>query len=325
MSAIRLPAKRRLSGPKSTTSVNAVNHELRLRAAALVALELEYITTPDFGSPTAIAEIEADRCSHTDLGERESDAGLRKARKGLPPYLASLFTTRLLPADEERRLFRRMNYVKFKADQLRQDLNPRRARRAVVEEIESLLEEAERIRALLIRANLRLVVSIAKRFVDASNTFYELVSDGNISLIRAVEKFDYFLGNRFSTYATYAIRRNFFRSVIKRREDRQRCPSADEDLLPTAAPVTDPEALGEQSVLALRSSLAALLHRLNDRERSVVQARFGFGGDGRVKTFQQLGDELGVCKERVRQIQVRAMEKLRLLAEEAHLDTFGDD
>ncbi len=324
MTATRLPAKRR-PATKSTSSRQPVNHELRLRAAALVALELEYISTPDFASPAVIAEIEADRVANTDLAEREPDAGLRKARKGLPPYLASLFTTRLLPADEERRLFRRLNYVKFKADQLRQQLNPRRAQAARVELIEALLAEAGVIRAHLIRANLRLVVSIAKRFVDASNTFDELVSDGNISLMRAVEKFDYFLGNRFSTYATYAIRRNYFRTVIKRREERQRCPLADEELLATAAPAADPDVLGERSVLVLRRSLSGLLHRLNDRERSVVQARFGFGGDGRVKTFQQLGDELGVCKERVRQIQVRAMEKLRLLAEEARLDTFGDD
>lgn len=325
MSATRLPAKRRPASQQSTNARRPVNHELRLRAAALVALELEYIATPDFASPAAIAEIEADRCSNTDLAERDSDAGLRKARRGLPPYLASLFTTRLLPADEERRLFRRMNYAKFKADQLRQELNPPRARRAVVEEIEALVDEAEQIRGLLIRANLRLVVSIAKRFVDSSNTFYELVSDGNISLIRAVEKFDYYLGNRFSTYATYAIRRNFFRTVIKRREERQRCPLADEELLSSAAPIADSDALGEKQVLDLRHRLAGLLDRLNERERSVVQARFGLGGDGRLKTFQQLGDEFGVCKERVRQIQVRAMEKLRLLAAKAHLDTFGDD
>ncbi|MFO0898048.1 MAG: sigma-70 family RNA polymerase sigma factor [Pirellulales bacterium] len=325
MTAIRRPAQGRPARQPSAAVRSPVNHEMRLRAAALVALEIEYIASPEFGDAQRVVEIEADRGLPADFALRESDAGLRKARKNLPPYLASLFTTRLLPADEERRLFRRMNYAKFKADQLRQELNPRRARRAVVEEIEALVDEAEQIRGLLIRANLRLVVSIAKRFVDSSNTFYELVSDGNISLIRAVEKFDYYLGNRFSTYATYAVRRNFFRTVIKRREDRQRCPLADEELLATAAPVDDPETLGEKQVLDLRHRLAGLLHRLNDRERSVVQARFGFGGDGRLKTFQQLGDEFGVCKERVRQIQVRAMEKLRLLAEEAHLDTFGDD
>src|SRR5262249_27525136 len=158
------------------------DHALRLRAAALVPIEIEYILSPDFTCTATVAEIENDRGSTTAASEWEPDAGLRKARKTLSPYLASLFTTRLLPADEERRLFRRMNYAKFKADQLRQELNPRRARAALVAQIEDLLAEAGQIRAVLIRANLRLVVSIAKRFVNTTSSLHELVSDGNLTL-----------------------------------------------------------------------------------------------------------------------------------------------
>jgi len=319
MSAASVPAS---PVSKSARPRSPKDHALRLRAAALVALEIDYIASPDFTSSQTVVEIDGEFGVKIDASEWEPDAKLRKARTTISPYLASLFTTRLLPADEERRLFRRMNYAKFKADQLRQDLNPRRAKAALVAQVEALLEEAERIRAVLIRSNLRLVVSIAKKFVDSSNSLHELVSDGNLTLIRAVEKFDYSLGNRFSTYATYAVRRNLFRTVIKRRTERQRCPLADEELLSTAAPGADPEVLTERHVMALRQRLAGLLDQLNDRERCVVQARFGHG---RAKTFQQLGEELGVCKERVRQIQVRAMEKLRVLAEEAHLDSFGDD
>src|SRR5690606_34557569 len=79
--------------------------------------------------------------------------------------------------------------------------------------LEQLLAEAVEIKNFLIRSNLRLVVSIAKKHIKPTNNFFEMVSDGNMSLIRAIEKFDYTKGNKFSTYATWAIMKNFARSI----------------------------------------------------------------------------------------------------------------
>lgn len=90
----------------------------------------------------------------------------------------------------------------------RQAINPR-----VVSKLEVLLADITEVKNLLIQSNLRLVVSIAKRYLKANSGFFELVSDGNISLIRAVKKFDYARGNKFSTYASWAILKNFARSV----------------------------------------------------------------------------------------------------------------
>ena len=98
-----------------------------------------------------------------------------------------------------------------------------------MDEIEKLYGEAVALKNQIIRANLRLVVSIAKRHVGPLENFFDLVSDGNMSLIRAVEKFDYARGNKFSTYATWAVMKNFARTIpdeIKHR-DRFRT-SADE-------------------------------------------------------------------------------------------------
>ena len=99
------------------------------------------------------------------------------------------------------------------ANQLRDQVEPCRARTADLDEIERLQEEALAVKNQIIRANLRLVVSITKRHVGPSNNFFELVSDGNMSLIRAVEKFDASRGFKFSTYATWAIMNNFIRSI----------------------------------------------------------------------------------------------------------------
>ena len=82
-----------------------------------------------------------------------------------------------------------------------------------MDRIESLYEQAVQTKNEIVQANLRLVVSIAKRHVTASEDFFSLVSDGNMSLIRAVEKFDCSRGNKFSTYASWAIMKNFARSI----------------------------------------------------------------------------------------------------------------
>src|SRR5262249_20060827 len=132
-----------------------------------------------------------------------------KAPSGLPPYLASLYDAPLLSREQEIHLFRKMNYQKYRASKLRESLDPTRAKAADLDEIERLQKEALDAKNQIIRANLRLVVSIAKKHVGSSNDFFELVSDGNMSLIRAVEKFDQARGFKFSTYASWAIMNNF--------------------------------------------------------------------------------------------------------------------
>ena len=132
---------------------------------------------------------------------------------GLPPYLASLYEVPLLTRKQEAHLFRKMNYLKYKAGRLRAKLDPARPKRSLMDQIERLYDEAVSTKNQIIRANLRLVVSIAKRHVGPTQNFFELVSDGNMSLMRAVEKFDYGRGNKFSTYASWAIMKNFARTI----------------------------------------------------------------------------------------------------------------
>src|SRR5690606_3874059 len=132
---------------------------------------------------------------------------------GLPAYLTSLYDTPLLSAEQEVYLFRKMNYLKYKASRLRSQLDPHRPRPELIDQIEALYEEVVATKNQIIRANLRLVVSLAKSRVSDSHDFYTLISDGNMSLMRAVEKFDYSRGFKFSTYATWAVVKNFARSI----------------------------------------------------------------------------------------------------------------
>ena len=242
----------------------------------------------------------------------------------LTPYLASLYQTRLLSKEEEQFYFRRMNWLKFRAATVRGRLDRRRATLRQIDRIEGWLTEAETVKAIIITSNLRLVVSIAKKFVDTTNSFDELVAEGNVALMRAVEKFSFALGNRFSTYATYAIQRHFFRLSHKARQLRQRFVLEDESFkgLPAAEPNT--EQCSTEQVAMLKELFAKFLGELEPREQQIVVARFGFDGQP-PRTFRELGASMGVCKERIRQIQTRAIDKLRDMAAEVRLEqTVGD-
>ncbi len=292
------------------------------RREAFFAREIDYIPCRGF--------LKADAEKLATVPPTDAEVPLEKRggpssdSKGLTPYLASLYQTRLLSKDEEQFYFRRMNWLKFRAATTRARLDKKRATIRQIDQVEGWLTEAETVKAILITSNLRLVVSIAKKFVDASWTFDELVSEGNVALMRSVEKFNFFLGNRFSTYATYAIQRHFFRLSHRGRQFRKRFVNDDESLRDRAdtEPTTDYCSSGQ--IALLKGLFTQFLGELEPRERQIMVARFGF--DGRPpRTFRELGSQMGVCKERIRQIQGRAMDKLRMMAAEARLEqTVGD-
>ena len=296
--------------------------ELRTRRERFFARPIEYIPCRQFLKKDA--EVLASTPPADSAVPLDRDGVDRAAGKALTPYLASLYPTRLLTKDEEQYYFRRMNWLKFRAATARGRLDRRRASARQMEQVEGWLAEAETVKSIIITSNLRLVVSIAKKFVDASNSFEELVSDGNVALMRAVEKFNFALGNRFSTYATYAIQRHFFRMSHKGRQQRSRFVTSDEALKDRAASTDDSPYCSAEQIGTLKKLFAGFLGDLEPRERQIVVARFGFDGKP-PRTFRELGTSMGVCKERIRQIQTRAMEKLRDMAAEAKLEqTVGD-
>ncbi len=179
-----------------------------MRAHRLIDQPVEFMDSPDFHKPKAETAI---------LGpppETTRFEGRVKAPPGLPPYLASLYSIPLLTREQEAYYFRKMNLPEVQGGQAAREAGQDAARTPRTwTQIEELLDQAVEIKNFLIRSNLRLVVSIAKRHIKPTSNFFEMVSDGNMSLIRAIEKFDYTKGNKFSTYATWAIMKNFARSI----------------------------------------------------------------------------------------------------------------
>lgn len=288
-----------------------------VRAQRIMELPLDFIANEEF------ERIRTKRQERELLAPPpESQEPPRKARlpAGLPPYLASLYEVPLLSREQEVHLFRKMNYLKYKAARLRARLDPARPRVRLMDQIERLYDQAVETKNQIVRANLRLVVSIAKRHVGPRENFFELVSDGNMSLIRAVEKFDYARGNKFSTYATWAIMKNFARTIPDehRRQERFRT-SLGEVFATTEDERTDQLEL-ETAQLMREAQVERILGRLDEREQKIIVRRFGLDRGREPLTLKEVGAELGITKERVRQLEARALGKLRKAVEEERID-----
>ncbi|WP_249801397.1 RNA polymerase sigma factor [Kitasatospora humi] len=304
---------------------------------------------------------------------RPSDARLDALREGTGPaadlfrqYLREIGRIRLLTAAEEVELARQVEAGLFAEEHLHRHGLPDGP---LADELDQLVVLGRTAKRRLIEANLRLVVSVAKRFVGRGLTMLDLVQEGNVGLIRAVEKFDYTRGYKFSTYATWWIRQAMSRALadqartirvpvhvvelINRVLRMQRRLLQERGEEPTPAEVAaaleltearvrevlrlaqepislhipvgaeEDVALGDliedadaaepaesAAFLLLREHLEAVLATLGERERKVVELRYGLV-DGRVRTLEEIGELFGVTRERIRQIESKTLAKLR--------------
>jgi RNA polymerase primary sigma factor len=281
--------------------------------------------------PDYIANVEFARLTDAEMfaatpptNDAEFDPRLLNSRagQGMPAYLLRLCETKLLTPEQETQLFRRMNFAKYRAHQLQEQAGlPQPPASRTVEE---LARRALADRNHLVQANLRLVVSIAKKFANPRDSFDDLLSEGIASLMRAVDKFDYARGFRFSTYATQAVRRTLYRLVTQRRLDRSRFVTEKEVAMKEHPQDDTSGTMSETRWNELQASLQKLLGQLEPRERLILCHRFGLDQQQQVDTLQSLARRLGICKERVRQIEQRAITKLRLMADEAQLSPLND-
>ncbi len=308
---------------RSRTSVHRVINEVR--AQRLLEQPLDYIPHPSFDDPALEAAILAPMPEAEDYEVRRRNL---KVPADVPPELRACFKMPLLSKEQEQHLFRKMNFLKYKASRLRNQLrkegsadaaiDPTRVRIQTLKEIEDLQKQANEVKELLISANMRLVASIAKKHVAPTENLWELMSDGNMSLIRAVEKFDFGRGFKFSTYASWAIIKNFARTIPDEKHRRERFVTGHDEVF-EVAPDTRTD---EHEIVATHErathSVNRLLEYLEPRERDIIRLRAGL--DENPRTLEQIGQQFGITKERVRQLNARAMKKLRHLAEEHDLE-----
>lgn len=281
-------------------------------------------------------------------------------------YLKQIGKVALLNAELEVELAKRIEAGLFAEEKLATD---KKLSRDMARDLKWVVKDGQRAKSHLLEANLRLVVSLAKRYTGRGMQFLDLIQEGNLGLIRAVEKFDYTKGYKFSTYATWWIRQAITRAMadqartiripvhmvevinklsrVQRQllQDLGREPTPEElarelDMTPEKVvevqkygrePISlstplgedgdsefgdlieDTEAIQPADAVAFRimqREIERLLDTLTPREAAVIRSRYGIG-DGVMKTLDQIGEEHGVTRERIRQIEAKTMSKLK--------------
>ncbi len=232
----------------------------------------------------------------------------------------------LLTAAEERVLFLQFNYARHRIREIQRSVWASPDRTATEEQAEELLKWhriSSRLREQIANTNLALVLAMAKRTRMSEVDFADLVSEGNMALLRAVDKFDCGRGFKFSTYACRAILKAFSRQGMKLSKHRQRFPTDFDPKLERSNYIESKRTEMEKDAAGeVRRIVAENRADLTGIERTIIDLRFGLESrneDERPMTLEQIGQIIGVTKERVRQIQNKALEKIRLELEESYL------
>lgn len=313
-SRARLSKRRPLAQAKTSASGSergeALRHAHAERFTRLRELKIDFIRAAEFDR----AEMASDILRPWSAAKAEQPPTVVPPPE-TPPYLAALYAIPLLTKDQEYHLFRQMHFHKFLAAKLQKRLRHGRASVSIADQLERHLAEAESLRNAIVQANLRLVVSIAKTLVDAANSLDELISEGNVPLIRAAEIFDYTRGLRFSTYATWAVRNCLFRCTPKNRLQQRRFATGSGETLEQWRDRKETVGGSERRWKNLQTQVSHLLDELAPRERMIVAARFGLDEEPRTQRFHEIAGRLQLSTERVRQLLSRALIRLRDVAE----------
>lgn len=290
------------------------NRLVRERIIRLLRTEIEFISNKSFRTTDRDLERQV-------LEDRFQVSGpVSAVPRSLPAHLARLCESPMLTPEEEQELFRNMNYLKYRANVLRSRLNPHTLDVSMLEKVERFLAAAQAIRDHIIKANMRLAISVVKKFVTPQHSFDEMLSDGIYSLMQAVDKFDFDRGFRFSTYAYRAIARNAYRAIMKQQKDTVRLASELDELNLDSNLAHSEPSMDVKTWTRLRGLLNQIMGQLDRRERLIIRCRYALGGHRKVKTFQTIAERLGISKERVRQLEQRAMAKLRTIAADLNME-----
>jgi RNA polymerase sigma factor (sigma-70 family) len=226
----------------------------------------------------------------------------------------------VLTAAQERVIFMQFNYARYRMNRIQKSLRGRAPGAEQAKELLRWNSTATAYREQIAETNLALVLAMAKRVRLGEGEYADLIGEGNMALMRSVDKFDCGRGFKFSTYACRSILKAFSRHGIKVSKHKQRFPVEFDPALEQGDGVASIRAASErQDAAEVRDIVESNRADLTEIEREVVMHRFAFQGldQGRTPTLAQVGNLIGLTKERVRQIQNQALAKIRMTLEGA--------
>ncbi|MEM8739132.1 MAG: sigma-70 family RNA polymerase sigma factor [Planctomycetota bacterium] len=229
----------------------------------------------------------------------------------------------LLTAPQERAIFLQFNYARYRAEKARDSITPSRVGAVKARELLKWHRLAHELREKIAEYNLALVLAMAKRLPTGSVDFPEMISEGNMALLRGIDKFNVSKGFKFSTYACRAILKGFSRLGMKTTRYRSLFPVGFEPDLEKSNYAAEKAHEDEQGCV---EQIANIFHEnrsdLSALELSIIEKRFAFDNpdSGKGMTLQEVGKLVGLTKERVRQIQIHALKKMRSTLEEGYLN-----
>ncbi len=283
------------------------------RAKILLAKKIEFIISNEFLDEDASEKILSRPTDEIQPPAPKNVEPLKLADGSLQDYLQVLKDVPVLNRESEAELFRRYNYLKYLVCKERADIKPTQASGIIIRRIEHYLAEAETIQKRIIEANLGLVVGIARKHTSAGASLLDLISEGNVSLMRALEKFDYTRGFRFSTFASWTIAKDYARKIPARAARLDRTTAA--SLANFHRDLRTQDEVDFAAIDRAHKSLTRVIkNNLTEREQYIIMNRYGLIGSPvkkKTKTLMQIGRELGLSKERIRQIELGALQKLR--------------
>ena len=263
------------------------------RLETILTMTVSYIELAEFNKPTVVSEILSDRIIIPIDGT--------------------------ITPDQEKILFKQMNYARFRLCQLRRKLLRQKDwEDETIKELLEIYRYQMDCRSNIVNGNMGLVLSLARKSKYQGVDFTDLVSEGSVALLRAVEKFDFTKGFKFSTYACHAILKGFYRAAGQSYTYNERFPTQlenahDKDDQEIRSGRIWKDDLQDEFQVIFDKNLA----RLNPTESSILKMRFSIGTEhNEPMTLKSVGERLGLTKERVRQIQNEALAKMKPVARE---------
>ena len=306
---------------KYNRSVSSIYRILnQVKAREIKNTEIRYVYLPDFDQRARVNSILAEKIDfHTDPVQ-----GIVSSKHDMTEYLDIINSMPMLNAEQEKAAFTKYNCLKYLASKIKEKISISCPNASYIKQFEAYMSEAERIKNIIIESNLRLVVNTAMRYANRGYSFCDLISEGNLALFRAVEKFNCDFAHRFANFAGLYIQKVFAARLTEewRRKDK---PKGIDMAGLAVTPASNPFKKLQDFEKKSHNLEAVINDNLTRTESYIIRNHYGITGTllpQKPKTTKKIAEELGISKDKVKLNELKALQKLRHFLSKEEFELF---